>query len=133
MVIFILFFFRLEFFWLISPKNSKYFEYSRLFWICKILGWFYFSILELLASFVQKFHLVFGCCLINLPAVYSQIFEASGFFKWDSFYPRLNIHCKVWSYNKKKHKKIKAYRKSLYKEPTVNRCLLILDLKLFRS
>ena len=29
----------------------------------------------------------------------------------------------------KKHKKIKAYRKSFYKEPTVNRCLLILDLK----
>ena len=33
----------------------------------------------------------------------------------------------------KKHKKIKTYRKSLMKEPTVNRCLLILDLKPFRS
>ena len=33
---------------------------------------------------------------------------------------------------KKKHKKIKAYSKSLYKEPTVNRSLLILDLKPFR-
>ena len=33
---------------------------------------------------------------------------------------------------KKKYKKIKAYRKSLYKEPTVNRCLLILELKPFR-
>ena len=32
---------------------------------------------------------------------------------------------------KKKQKKIKAYRKSLYKEPP-NRCLLILDLKLFK-
>ena len=31
--------------------------------------------------------------------------------------------------NKKKHKKIKAYRKSLQREPTVNGCLLILDLK----
>ena len=31
------------------------------------------------------------------------------------------------------HKKIKVYRKSLYKEPTVNRCLLILDLKPLRS
>ena len=33
---------------------------------------------------------------------------------------------------KKKYKKIKAYRKSLQKEPTVNRCLLLLDLKPFR-
>ena len=33
---------------------------------------------------------------------------------------------------KKKYKKIKAYRESLYKEPTVNRCLLILGLKPFR-
>ena len=34
---------------------------------------------------------------------------------------------------KKEHKKIKAYMISLYKEPTVNRCLLILDLKPLRS
>ena len=45
---------------------------------------------------------------------------------------RLNNHYKAWSYMKKKHKKIKAYMKSLKKEPTVNRCLLILDLKPFR-
>ena len=32
----------------------------------------------------------------------------------------------------KKQKKIKAYRKSLYKEPAVYTCLLILDLKPFR-
>ena len=35
----------------------------------------------------------------------------------------------IWSYKERKHKKIKAYRKFLYKEPTVNRCLLILDLR----
>ena len=39
---------------------------------------------------------------------------------------------KAWSNKKKKHKKIKTYRKYLYKEPKVNRCLLILDLKSFR-
>ena len=39
----------------------------------------------------------------------------------------------VRSYKKKKLKKIKAYRKSVYKIPTVKRCLLILDLKPFRS
>ena len=37
-------------------------------------------------------------------------------------------HYKAWSYKKKKHKKIKAYRKSI-----VNRCLLTLDLKPLRS
>ena len=31
------------------------------------------------------------------------------------------------------HKKIKAYRKSVYKETTVKRGMLILDLKPFRS
>ena len=55
------------------------------------------------------------------------------FINSDSLYARLNSHYQAWSYMKKKHKKIKAYRKSLYKEPTVNRCLLILDLKPFRS
>ena len=46
---------------------------------------------------------------------------------------RLNSHCKAWCYKKKKHKNIKAYRKSVKKEPTVKRFLLILDLKPFRS
>ena len=54
------------------------------------------------------------------------------FFNWDSLQARLNSHYRAWSYKKKKHKKIKAYRKSLQKEPTVNKSLLILDLKPFR-
>ena len=34
------------------------------------------------------------------------------FFKnWDSLHARLNSHYRACSYNKKKHKKIKAYRK----------------------
>ena len=45
---------------------------------------------------------------------------------------RLKSHYKAWSYKKKKHKQIKAYWKSLYKEPALSRCLLILDLKPFR-
>ena len=32
---------------------------------------------------------------------------------WDSHHARLNSHYEAWSYKKKKHKKIKAYRKSL--------------------
>ena len=34
---------------------------------------------------------------------------------------------------KKKHKKIKAYNNSIYRKPTIERCLLILDSKPFRS
>ena len=45
----------------------------------------------------------------------------------------LNKHYKAWSYKKKEHKKIKAYKKSLYKEAAVNRCLLSLNLKPRRS
>ena len=35
------------------------------------------------------------------------------FLNWDSLHARLNSHCKAWKYNKKKHKTIKAYVKSL--------------------
>ena len=55
------------------------------------------------------------------------------FFNRDSLHARLNSHYKTWSYKKKKHKKIKAYKKSLQKEPTATKCLLILHLKPFRS
>ena len=61
--------------------------------------------------------------------------KAIGFlvcFNWDSLHARLNSYYKAWSYNKRKHKKIKAYRKSVQKELKVKRCLLILDLKPFR-
>ena len=53
--------------------------------------------------------------------------------KLDSLHARLNSHFKAWSYKKKKYKKIKAYGKSPQKEPAGNNCLLILDLKSFRS
>ena len=54
-------------------------------------------------------------------------------FNWDSLPASLNSHCDAQSYKKKKHKKIKAYSKSIQKEPTVKRCLLILDFKPLRS
>ena len=50
------------------------------------------------------------------------------FFKWNAPHARLNSYYKAWSYKKKKHKKVKTYRKSTQKQPTVKRCLLILDL-----
>ena len=55
------------------------------------------------------------------------------FFNCDSLHSRLNSHYEAWSYKKKKHIKIKTYRKSVWKEPTVKRCLLILDLKPLKS
>ena len=54
------------------------------------------------------------------------------FLNSDLLHANLNSHYKVWSYKKKKHKKIKAKSKSLQNEPIVNTCLLILDLKPFR-
>ena len=60
------------------------------------------------------------------------IIKIISFFNWDSLHARLNSHYKAWNNKRKKHKKIIAYRKSLQKEPIGNRCLLILDLKLFR-
>ena len=51
------------------------------------------------------------CSLPTLvPTVFVFVFV---FFNWDSLHARLNSHYNGWSYKKKKHKKIKAYRKSL--------------------
>ena len=55
------------------------------------------------------------------------------YFNWDSLHARLNSHYEAWSHKKKKHKNIRAHRKSVQKEPTVKRCLLILNLKPLRS
>ena len=33
------------------------------------------------------------------------------FFNWNSLHAKLNSHYEPWSYKKKKHKKIEAYRK----------------------
>ena len=55
------------------------------------------------------------------------------FFNWHAFHARLSSPYRAWSYKKKKHKKIKASKKSLWEESTVkNRCLLILYFNPFR-
>ena len=65
------------------------------------------------------------------PMKYTWVFF-SFFFNWDSLHARLNSHYEAWSYKKRSTKKITGYRKSVYKEPTVKRCLLILNLKPLR-
>ena len=48
---------------------------------------------------------------LKLHKIYREI-PFRDFFNWDSLHARLNSHYEAWSYKKKKHKKIKAYRKS---------------------
>ena len=60
-------------------------------------------------------------------------FPSFSFFNWDSLHARLNNHYKAWSYKKKKHKRLKHTEKISLEKPTVIRCLLILDVKPFRS
>ena len=55
------------------------------------------------------------------------------FFNWDSPHARLTATTRHGVRIKKGTKKITGYRKSVYKEPKVKRCLLILDLKPLRS
>ena len=76
----------------------------------------------------MKKNLPFHDSLDHFTFIYFNIF-----FNGDSLHARLNSRYKTWSYKKKKHKKIKAYKKSLLKENTVKRCQLILDLKSPRS
>ena len=42
--------------------------------------------------------------------------SCSTFFNRDSLHVRLNTHYKAWSCEKKKHKKIKAYREYLFRK-----------------
>ena len=63
---------------------------------------------------------------------YMRVKDILIFFNWDSLHARLKNHYRAQSYKKKKHKKITAYMISVQKEPTVKRCLLILDLKPLR-
>ena len=53
------------------------------------------------------------CCSTVFTYGYKSCNSRDFFLNWDLLHARLNSHCKAWSYKKKKHKKIKAYRKSL--------------------
>ena len=44
------------------------------------------------------------------------------FFNWDSLHARLSNHYDACNLKKKKHLKIKAYKKSVQKETTIKRC-----------
>ena len=50
------------------------------------------------------------------------------FLNWDSLHVRLKNYYEALSYKEKKYKKIKAHRKSVWKEPIVKRFMLTLRL-----
>ena len=56
-------------------------------------------------------HLSFRSC-IDLNKLFISMFP-DFFLNWDSLHARLKSHYEAWSYKKKKHKKVKAYRKSV--------------------
>ena len=73
--------------------------------------------------------------LLTLNIFHTLLFCCCCCFNWDSLHARLNSHYEACNYKKRSIKKITGYRKSDQKEPepTVKRCLLILDLKPLRS
>ena len=75
--------------------------------------------------------LIFSQGTKNLKIIYFT--HQTFFFNQDSLHARQNSHYEAWNYKKKKHKKITAYWKSVWKEPTVKRSLLILYFKPIRS
>ena len=76
-----------------------------------------------------------GCYkkILNWNSPHARL-NSSGCYKkilnWNSPHARLNSSV---CYKKKKYKKVKAYQKSVQKQPTVKRCLLIVDLWPLRS
>ena len=89
---------------------------------------------------VLEFQILFYWTIIVKFPLYLPIFEVGRlkylistfqFFKF-SFTPRkAEKKLQGKEFQEKELKKFTAFRKSLYKKPTVNRRLLILDLKLF--
>ena len=80
---------------LTTYRLSELFSTSQM--VCHIMSW-------------EQYH--------SVGYLRQKIRRESFFFNWDSLYARLNSHYKAWSYKNKKHKKIKADKKFLYKEPT---------------
>ena len=60
---------------------------------------------------------ILALCETNLDdSIDSSDFSVRGylfFFNWYSLHARLNSHGEAWSCKKRKHKKVKAYRKSI--------------------
>ena len=94
-------------------KNAFHFTLKALFAIkiFKFLSWL-FGYAKKWLDYKSTFNFkIYG--KDNLAMKFGQLIEYNIFFNLDSLHERLNSHCKAWSYKKKKHKKITAYRKSV--------------------
>ena len=82
----------------------------------RILSCFFFLILLILRNFLiipvirEKIKLKLA---LAIPTLADEMIQTPLFFNCDSLHARLNSHYEAWSYKKKKHKKITAYRKCL--------------------
>ena len=65
-------------------------------WYCLLICSVYFKLTWLTSEFILVFRMNFFY-----------------FLNWDSLHARLNSHYKAWNYKKKKHRKIKSYKKSV--------------------
>ena len=83
--------------------------------------WLYHIILVALQFYYDQFYIMMLLFASSTKMI---------FFNCDSLHVKLNNHYEAWRNKNKKHKKIS---KSVQKEPTVKRYLLILDLKPLRS
>ena len=49
----------------------------------------------------------------KMTTSFPNVARTTAFFYWDSLHARLGSHYEAWSYKKKKHKKIRAHKKSV--------------------
>ena len=75
----------------------------------------YFGMNRASLFFFKILYCIFHISYIFIRQCFRSNWEVKTLFlNWDSLHVRLNSHNKEWSYKKKKHKKIKAYMKSLH-------------------
>ena len=108
-----------------SPSQPCHLRSLTGFWICLLhyyVSYYYVAIFTanivfIAASFISHCLLSsFHIRLIKINSLFSKLLFfllcLALFFNWDLLHAKLNSHYKAWSYKKKKHKKIKVYRKS---------------------
>ena len=106
------------------PGHSIYFL-NRI-WFCVLQHDQFFPCLRRFSNLTQfafAFWIVCATCNISelkwtcknmkVRWIFHSLHSTRLFFSWDSLHTRLNSYYEAWSYKKKKHKKIKAYRKSV--------------------
>ena len=124
----------LEILWTHFVKNTDKFQKNLPHILCMAYSCTGFTSL-CLTSFFSVDHLpcIYAWFLILFHLTQVRFSQSTHLLMWCSLHARLNSYYEAWSY-KKSTKKITGYISvSVQKEPTVKRCLLILDFKPLRS